>query len=86
MKTKALYAGSFDPVHLGHLDIIKRASQMFDLTVLVANNPAKNYMFRMEERVALVKRSVEHLYPPTTIVHDNFLHLTINFLALKYLS
>ena len=38
MKTKAIYAGSFDPIHFGHIDVIRRAAKMFDLTVLVATN------------------------------------------------
>ena len=41
MKTKAIYAGSFNPIHIGHIDIIKRASNLFDLTVLIADNPNK---------------------------------------------
>ncbi len=47
-------AGSFDPVHFGHLDIIKRAARDFDLTVLVANNPSKKYMFTLEERARML--------------------------------
>lgn len=55
MKTKALVAGSFDPVHFGHLDIINRAARDFDLTVLVANSSQKNYMFALDERVKLMR-------------------------------
>lgn len=55
MKPKAIYAGSFDPIHYGHLDIIERASKIFDLTVLVANNPAKKYALSLGERFMLVK-------------------------------
>lgn len=54
MKTRAVIAGSFDPVHFGHLDIIRRAARDFDLTVLVANNPSKKYMFTLEERARML--------------------------------
>lgn len=59
---KAVYPGSFDPLTLGHVDIIKRASEMFDLTVGVANNSAKNYMFSAVDRryqVGLVLRDLK---------------------------
>ena len=50
MKT-AIYPGSFDPVTNGHLDIIQRASKMFDkLVVVVLINPLKTYSFSMNER------------------------------------
>ena len=52
MKKIAVYPGSFDPVTNGHLDIIKRASTIFDeLIVAVFENPNKNATFSMEERV-----------------------------------
>lgn len=53
---KAIYAGSFDPVTNGHLDIIQRASCMVDeLVVGVLNNSAKNSLFSVEERVSMIK-------------------------------
>lgn len=53
----AVYPGSFDPVTNGHLDIIKRASYIFDeLIVAVFNNPNKNPTFSMEERVELMQK------------------------------
>lgn len=56
MKT-AIYPGSFDPVTNGHLDIIQRASTMFDkLIVVVLINPLKNYSFSIPERVDLLSR------------------------------
>ena len=55
----AVYPGSFDPITLGHLDIIKRASSLFGkLIVVVMVNPNKNYSFSAEERVELIKKSV----------------------------
>ena len=48
---KAIYAGSFDPVTLGHLDIIERASKLFDcLVVAVLENPNKHSLFTVEEK------------------------------------
>jgi pantetheine-phosphate adenylyltransferase len=53
----AVYPGSFDPVTLGHLDIIKRASQIFDkLYVCVMVNSTKNPMFSREERMELIRK------------------------------
>ena len=58
MKT-ALYPGSFDPVTLGHLDIIRRASLIFDkVVVLVMKNREKTPMFSTEERMELIRKSV----------------------------
>ena len=56
MNTKALYAGSFDPLTLGHLDIIERASNIFDEVVVgVVVNLEKKTMFNFEERMYMIK-------------------------------
>jgi pantetheine-phosphate adenylyltransferase len=61
MKT-VLYPGSFDPITNGHLDIIKRASKMFDeVTVGVLNNSQKNPMLTTDERVDLIQEAVQTL-------------------------
>ncbi|MCS7022773.1 MAG: pantetheine-phosphate adenylyltransferase [Gemmataceae bacterium] len=53
----AVYTGTFDPVHLGHLDVIQRGSQLFDrLIVGVGINPEKTTLFSIEERVELLKQ------------------------------
>jgi len=58
--TIAIYPGSFDPVTLGHLDIMVRAARIFDkLIVAVPINPAKTASFSVEERVELLRRVVE---------------------------
>jgi len=55
----AIYPGTFDPITNGHLDIIERASQLFDkVIVTVAVNSSKTPMFTTEERVALVRAAV----------------------------
>ncbi len=60
--TTAIIPGSFDPITLGHLNIIRRASQIFDrVVVCVMKNSAKNYMFTIPERVALVEKVVGRL-------------------------
>ena len=57
---KAVFAGSFDPPTNGHLDIIKRASTLFEqVDVVVSVNPDKKYMFSQEERLALLKELVK---------------------------
>ena len=58
----AVYPGSFDPVTYGHLDIIKRASRMFDeVIVAVMCNSAKSPLFTLDERVKMIRDSVEGL-------------------------
>ena len=56
MKT-AVYPGTFDPITLGHLDIIRRAAHLADRLVIgVTTNPSKSPMFTVEERLAMVER------------------------------
>ncbi|MER3396348.1 MAG: pantetheine-phosphate adenylyltransferase [Acidimicrobiia bacterium] len=60
--TKALCPGSFDPVTIGHVDIIERASARFDsLVVAVVTNPSKAPLFNTEERMGLLEEAVGHL-------------------------
>lgn len=77
MTTKAIYPGTFDPVTLGHLDIVTRAALMFDQVILaVAASPGKKPMFRLDERVALASQVVRHL-PNVNVV--GFSDLMANF-------
>ena len=58
----AIYPGSFDPVHNGHVDIVTRASRLFDrLLVAVYEYPPKKTLFTTQQRVALFRQSVTHL-------------------------
>lgn len=58
----AIYAGTFDPFHNGHLDVAQRASTLFDqLIVAVYEYPAKNTLFSAQERVEMVRESVRDL-------------------------
>jgi pantetheine-phosphate adenylyltransferase len=73
----AVYTGSFDPITLGHLDVIGRASRIFDrLVVGVGINPDKQPMFTLEERVRLVRASVADL--PNVEV-DSYSGLSVAF-------
>ena len=58
----AIYPGSFDPLTNGHLDVIERAIKLFDrVIVAVARNDSKQPLFTLDERLNLVRRSVQHL-------------------------
>ena len=58
----AICPGSFDPVTVGHLDIIKRATEMFDkVIVVVMNNSAKTPLFTAEERVQMLRKVTENM-------------------------
>lgn len=60
--TTAIYPGSFDPITLGHLNIIRRASKIFDqVVVCVMVNSTKRPMFSLEERMELIERVVKRL-------------------------
>jgi len=60
--TRAIYPGTFDPITLGHLDLIKRAYNMFDeIIIAVADSQAKKPMFSLDQRVAMVKAATSEL-------------------------
>ncbi|MEN7973747.1 MAG: pantetheine-phosphate adenylyltransferase, partial [Verrucomicrobiota bacterium] len=62
MNEAAICAGTFDPITMGHLDVIERASRIFPRVVIgVATNPGKNPLFSLEERMELVRKSTAHL-------------------------
>lgn len=80
----AIYPGSFDPMTLGHLDVIRRASKMFDtLIVSVLDNKAKNALFSVEERVSILKEATKDL--PNVQV-DSFQGLLIDYARQKRYS
>ncbi|MNM84926.1 Phosphopantetheine adenylyltransferase [compost metagenome] len=77
----AVYPGSFDPVTMGHMDIIQRAARQFDiLIVAVLNNSSKNPLFTMEERKKLLQQATKDL--PNVEV-DSFSDLLVNYMVQK---
>jgi pantetheine-phosphate adenylyltransferase len=78
---KAIYPGSFDPLTNGHLDIIKRSSPLFDeIVVAVLNNPDKQPMFSVDERVGMIEEVLGSLrFGNCRIVVDSFSGLTAEF-------
>lgn len=75
--TIAVYPGSFDPIHEGHLDVIKRARQIFDGVVVgVLDNTAKAGLFSAEERAEMVRQS---LGAESDIVVSHFSGLAVEF-------
>ena len=67
---KVIYPGTFDPVTFGHIDLIKRAIELFDAVVVtVAINPGKAPLFSTEERVSMLKESLKE-FPNVSV--DSF--------------
>ena len=70
----ALLPGSYDPITLGHLDIVMRAAARFDeVVVAVMNNAAKTYLFTMEERAALAQAATAHLANVRVVADEGML-------------
>jgi pantetheine-phosphate adenylyltransferase len=73
----AIYPGSFDPLTNGHLDVIQRATKLFDrIVVAVAKNESKHPLFEMEERLELVRQAVRHL---SNVEADSFDCLLVEY-------
>ncbi|MDQ3139662.1 MAG: pantetheine-phosphate adenylyltransferase, partial [Pseudomonadota bacterium] len=62
MTRTGVYPGTFDPITLGHMDIIRRGAHLVDRLVIgVTTNPSKSPMFSVEERIAMVEREVQDI-------------------------
>ena len=73
----AIYPGSFDPLTNGHLDVIQRATKLFDrVIVAVAKSESKQPLFTLEERVQMVAKAIGHL---PTVEADSFDGLLVNY-------
>lgn len=84
MKRCAVYPGSFDPVTFGHVDLIKRASHVFDeVIVAVAENTHKNTLFSTPERVDMVRESMEGI---ENVCVESFKGLVIDFARSKNIN
>ncbi len=83
MCQKAIYPGSFDPVTYGHIDLIKRAQEIFsEVIVSVAHNPQKHPLFSVKERVEMLKKATEDMSGVTV---ESFDGLVVDY-ALKHKS
>ena len=81
MERTAIYAGSFDPVTNGHLDILKRGLKLFDrIIVAILINPNKQYLFSVEERIDMLEAVTKDL-PNTEI--DTFSGLLVDYAEQK---
>ena len=77
MKKRAVFPGSFDPLTLGHTDIIDRAISLFDeIIIAIGTNSSKKYMFSLEERSAFIEKTYAN--EPKVIV-DTYQGLTIDY-------
>lgn len=81
MCQKAIYAGTFDPVTYGHIDLIKRAQEIFsEVTVAVAHNPQKTPLFSVNERVSMLKKAT---YGLKSVGVEDFNGLVVDFARKK---
>jgi len=77
MKKTAVFPGSFDPLTLGHTDIIDRGIPLFDeIIIAIGTNSSKNYMFSLEERKEFIEKTYAH-EPKVTV--DTYQGLTIDY-------
>lgn len=80
MKT-AVFPGSFDPITLGHYDIVERAVPLFDkIIIAIGQNSQKNYMFSLEQRMEFIKKTFKD-FPNVEV--DHFKGLTIDYCRSK---
>ena len=80
-KKTAIYAGSFDPITYGHLDVLKDGAKMFDKVIIaIADNPNKKCMFTVEERKELIRQSIKDLH---NVEVDSFEGLTVDYAKKK---
>lgn len=81
LSSLAVYPGSFDPITLGHIDIIERISKLYDqVIVLISENPHKKGLFTSAEKRKLIESSLAHL---KNIQIDRHSGLTVNYLKEK---
>jgi pantetheine-phosphate adenylyltransferase len=74
-----MYAGTFDPITFGHLDIAERALGLFDRVIMaVAQNETKHPLFTLDERVALVRESIKTVQGSDRIEVESFQGLLVN--------
>jgi pantetheine-phosphate adenylyltransferase len=80
-KRLAVYAGSFDPITNGHLDLLDRGLKIFDkIIIAVAENPAKIPLLTLEERLKLIRASLDNHPEPHRIKVDSFRGLLVEYI------
>jgi pantetheine-phosphate adenylyltransferase len=76
----AIYPGSFDPITLGHIDIIERGAKLFErVIVAVLSNPSKQPLFSVEKRIEQITQCTKHIY---NVEVDSFVGLTVDYAKL----
>lgn len=84
MKTTAVYAGSFDPITLGHQNIIHRVAGLFDhLIIAIGVNSSKKPLFTQDERVAMIKKTLGPLISAREIQVETFEGLLVDYCSSK---
>ncbi len=83
----AIYPGTFDPITYGHLDIIERASRLFDrIIITVAMNPTKEPLFSAQDRVFLIEQSISDIKNDGILEVETFHGLIVDFAHKKKAS
>ena len=78
----AIYPGSFDPVTLGHLDIIARGAKLFErVIVAVLSNPSKKPLFTVAKRIEQIEYCTKHI---ANVEVDSFQGLTVNYAKMRH--
>ncbi|CAI9428937.1 pantetheine-phosphate adenylyltransferase [Candidatus Ornithobacterium hominis] len=81
MQRIAVFPGSFDPITLGHFDIVKRAIPLFDkIIVAIGKNAQKNYMFSLEQRIDFLEKTFQGF--PNVMI-DTYEGLTVDYCKVK---
>src|SRR3989338_6811072 len=86
MLKTAIYPGSFDPITNGHIDLIERATHIFDKVIVgVANNPQKKALFTIQERMDMIKEVIKGINGAASVVIEveSFDSLVIDFARKK---
>jgi pantetheine-phosphate adenylyltransferase len=83
-KKIAIYPGTFDPVTFGHIDVLKRASKLFDKVIIaVAKSSQKSAMFTIDERVEMIRKLTSNM---KNVDADSFAGLLVNYAKRKNAS
>lgn len=77
----AIYPGSFDPITLGHIDIVERGAKLFDkVIVAVLSNPSKQPLFTVDRRIEQIAECTQHI---NNVEVDSFIGLTVEYAKMR---